>query len=57
MADPFDGFNGTPGSTAEAGMNEDDPDRNDALCAEIWRVLLERDKARNALMKSGPTTR
>jgi len=30
-------------------MKETDPDRSDELCAEIWRVLRERDEVRKAL--------
>lgn len=33
----------------EQVMKETDPDKNDALCAEIWRVLLERDEVRKTL--------
>ena len=30
-------------------MKETDPDKSDELCAEIWRVLHERDEVRKAL--------
>jgi len=33
----------------EKVMKETDPDRSDELCAEIWRVLRERDEVRKAL--------
>ena len=29
-------------------LQETDPDRSDELCAEIWRVLRERDEVRKA---------
>jgi hypothetical protein len=33
----------------EQVMKETDPDKSDKLCAEIWRVLRERDEVRMAL--------
>jgi len=33
----------------EKAMKETDPDKSDELCAEIWRVLRERDEVRKAL--------
>ena len=30
-------------------MQETDPDKSDELCAEIWRVLHERDEVRQAM--------
>jgi len=33
----------------EQAMKETDPDKSDELCAEIWRVLRERDEVRKAL--------
>ncbi|HET6177003.1 MAG TPA: hypothetical protein VFE61_08735 [Candidatus Sulfotelmatobacter sp.] len=54
MSDPFEDSTARLEVLLKQAMNEDDPDRNDELCAEIWQVLLERDEARNALgMKSG----
>ena len=32
----------------EQAMKETDPDKSDELCAEIWRVLGERDEVRMA---------
>ncbi|MGB8060554.1 MAG: hypothetical protein WCF26_01500 [Candidatus Sulfotelmatobacter sp.] len=33
----------------EQAMKETDPEKTDELCAEIWRVLGERDEVRKAL--------
>jgi hypothetical protein len=33
----------------ELAMKETDPDKRDELCAEIWRILRERDEVRKAL--------
>ena len=30
----------------EQAMKETDPDKSDELCAEIWRVLRERDEVK-----------
>ena len=37
----------------EQAMKETDPDKGDELCAEIWRVLSERDEIRKALPLAG----
>lgn len=33
----------------EQAVKETNPDKSDELCAEIWRVLRERDEVRKAL--------
>jgi len=49
MSDPLADTTARLERLVEQAMKETDPDKNDELCAEIWRVLRERDEVRKAL--------
>jgi hypothetical protein len=49
MSDPLADTTARLERLLEQAMKETDPDKSDELCAEIWRVLLERDEIRKAL--------
>jgi len=49
MLDPLADTTARLKRLVELAMKETDPDRTDELCAEIWRVLGERDEVRMAL--------
>ena len=49
MLDPLADTTACLKQLVEQAMKETDPDKSDELCAEIWRVLLERDEVRMAL--------
>lgn len=49
MLDPLADTTARLKQLVELAMNETDPDKTDELCAEIWRVLHERDEVRMAL--------
>jgi hypothetical protein len=49
MSDPLADTTARLERLLEQAMKETDPDKTDELCAEIWRVLGERDDIRKAL--------
>jgi hypothetical protein len=49
MLDPLADTTARLERLVEQAMKEADPDKSDELCAEIWRVLRERDAARKGL--------
>jgi hypothetical protein len=49
MSDPLAHTTARLERLLEQAMKETDPDKSDELCAEIWRVLLERDEIRKTL--------
>jgi hypothetical protein len=53
MLDPFADTTARLERLVEQAMKETDPDKTDELCAEIWRVLRERDELRKALRVAG----
>ncbi len=48
MLDPLADTTARLERLVEQAMKETDPDKNAELCAEIWRVLSERDEVRKA---------
>jgi hypothetical protein len=46
MSDPLADTTARLELLLKQAMKETDPDKSDELCAEIWRVLDERDKIR-----------
>jgi hypothetical protein len=53
MSDPLADSTARLERLVEQVMKETDPDKCDELCAEIWRVLRERDEVRKALRVAG----
>jgi hypothetical protein len=49
MLDPLADTTARLERLVQQAMQETDPDKTDELCAEIWRVLRERDEVRMAL--------
>ena len=49
MSDPLADTTARLERLLEQVMTETDPDKSDELCAEIWRVIDERDDVRKAL--------
>ena len=49
MLDPLADTTARLKRLVEQAMKETDRDKSDELCAEIWRVLRERDEVRKAL--------
>ena len=49
MSDPLGDTTARLERLLKQAMKETDPDKIDELCAEIWQVLDERDKQRDAL--------
>ena len=49
MSDPLGDSTARLERLVEQAMKETDPDKSDEVCAEIWRVLHERDEIRKAL--------
>ena len=49
MLDPLADTTARLKQLVEQAMKESEPDKRDELCAEIWRVLRERDEVRMAL--------
>ena len=54
MADPLADSRVRLERLVEEVMKETDADKSDELCAEIWRVLRERDEIKKALCVKGP---
>lgn len=52
MADPLADSTVRLKRLVEQAMKEADPDKRDEVCAEIWRVLRERDEIRKALPRA-----
>lgn len=48
MVSPLDETSARLRQLVERAMKETDPDKADELCAEIWRVLRERDALRES---------
>jgi len=53
MLDPLADTTARLEQLVEQAMKETDPDKSDELCAEIWRVLRERDEVRKTLPVAG----
>jgi len=49
MLDPLADTTARLERLVEQAMKETDPDKSDELCAEIWRVLREREEVKKAL--------
>lgn len=49
MPDPLADTTARLKRLVELAMKETDPDKSDELCAEIWRILHEREEVKKAL--------